>query len=109
VPAVYTALAGIRLLNGVDQVQGWEQVQELRSHFCDQLTEAGLDIAQPADPTRRGPQVAVRFEDPVAVAERLAGHRIVTAPRNDLLRMSLQYYSTLAGIDRTVDVLCRIN
>lgn len=108
VPAVYAGLAGLRLLDSVDQSLGYEHVMQLRDYFCDEVGQLGIEISQPADPQRYGPQVAVRLADPNAAAESLAQDKIVTAPRNDVLRMSLHYYTTSADVDRAAAALSKL-
>lgn len=105
VPAVYASLAGLRLIDSVDPQQGYAHVMNLREYFCEEITKLGITISQPDDPRRRGPQVAVHLPDPDAAAVQMAEDGIVTAPRNDVLRMSLHYYSTEADVDRAVAAL----
>jgi selenocysteine lyase/cysteine desulfurase len=105
VPAVYASLAGLRLVSSVDAQQGFAHVMNLREYFCEELSNIGIAISQPQDVPRRGPQVAVRLSDPDGVAARIAEDGIVTAPRNDVLRMSLHYYSTENDVDRAVSAL----
>lgn len=102
VPAVYASLAGLRLLSTVDQQAGFAHVRALRDRLADELEHIGVAISRPRDPERRGPQVAPRFDDPDRVGALLAEQHIITAPRNDVLRMSLHYYTTDDDVERAV-------
>ena len=108
VPAVYASLAGLRLVDSVDPQQGFAHVMKLREYFCEEISKIGITISQPDDQQRHGPQVAVRLSDPDAAAAQMAEDGIITAPRNDVLRMSLHYYSTEHDIDRAVSALKKL-
>jgi selenocysteine lyase/cysteine desulfurase len=108
VPAVYASLAGLRLVSSVDPEQGFAHVMKLREYFCEEITKIGISISQPGNVQRRGPQVAVHLPDPDGVAALMAKDGIVTAPRNDVLRMSLHHYSTEHDVDRAVAALKRL-
>jgi selenocysteine lyase/cysteine desulfurase len=53
--------------------------------------------------------VAIEDADPNALAAKLAERRIWTAPRGDLLRLSLHYYNDRSDVDAAVDAIraCR--
>lgn len=102
VPAIYASLAGLRLLTSVDRSRGFAHVKATRGYLVDELTRNGIPISQPGSEQRQGPQVAPRFDDPARVAARLAEDGIITAPRNDVLRMSLHYYTNQDDVDRAV-------
>jgi selenocysteine lyase/cysteine desulfurase len=105
IPAVYAGLAGIRLINGVDQHTAFEHVMNLRRYLCTELSQAGIRIDQPENELNWGPQVAVKLDDPDSAAEHLAQNHIVAAPRNDVLRLALHYYTNSADVDRVVSAL----
>jgi selenocysteine lyase/cysteine desulfurase len=102
VPAVYASLAGLRLLSTVDPARGFAHVKAVRAQLVEELTKQGIPVSEPADALRQGPQVAPRFADPARVAARLADRGIIAAPRNDVLRMSLHYYTSPDDVDRAV-------
>lgn len=108
VPSVYASLAGLRLIESIDQHEGFKHVMGLREYAAAELTHAGFDISQPHNTDRRGPQVAVRLADPNSAAEALAAEGVATAPRNDVLRLSLHYYTTQTDIDRAVAALQKV-
>jgi selenocysteine lyase/cysteine desulfurase len=94
VPAVYAANAGLELLGAVDQAAAYAHVVALADRLAEGLLGLGARISRPEDPARRGPQVAVYADDPVALSEYLHERRIMSAPRSSLLRLSLHYYTT---------------
>lgn len=95
IPAAYGAVAGLLTLNDADVAPaGIERhIAALTARCHAALTDAGERIYSPADPARRGPQVALIDDDPAALARFLAARRIVTSPRGDLLRLSFHYYN----------------
>lgn len=108
VPSVYASLAGLRLIESIDQHQGFDHVKNLREYAADEISRAGMEVCQPSAKDSRGPQVAVRLANPDRAADELRAEHIVTAPRNDLLRISLHYYTNQSDIDRTVTALKNI-
>lgn len=108
VPAVYASLAGVRLLAGVDSSAGFAHVKAMRTYLAEELAGCGIEISQPASELRQGPQVAPRLTDPVSVAAQLGENGIIAAPRNDVLRMSLHYYTSPDDIDRAVAAIRRV-
>lgn len=93
VSAAYGAIAGLTLLAGLDKEVVRDHVADLTAALHERLATAGERIASPPDNARRGPQVAVRDDDPVALAKYLAGRRIITSPRSDILRIAVHYYN----------------
>lgn len=102
VPAVYAANAGIGLLETVDRAAGYEHVKRLRDRLADGLIDMGVRVSRPSAREAQGPQVAVYDSDPVQLAGSLHNQGIMTAPRGELLRMSLHYYNTDADVDRVL-------
>ncbi|HEY0807047.1 MAG TPA: aminotransferase class V-fold PLP-dependent enzyme [Pseudonocardiaceae bacterium] len=105
VAAAYGALAGLALLAPLDARVVRDHIAELTASLDEQLRAAGEQIGSPPDAARRGPQVAIRDNDPVALADYLAGRRIITSPRTDLLRIALHYYSDQHDIDTVVSAI----
>jgi selenocysteine lyase/cysteine desulfurase len=102
VSAAYGAIAGLSLLAGLDTTAVRDHIADLSASLHERLSAAGERIASPPDPARRGPMVAIRDDDPVALAKYLAARRIVTSPRTDLLRISLHYYNHADDNDAVV-------
>jgi selenocysteine lyase/cysteine desulfurase len=107
VPAVYAANAGISILEQVDQVRGYEHVSRLSDQLAAGLSDLGIRMSRPVDPEHRGPQVAIHDEDPAKLSQWLFERGIMTAPRGQLLRLSLHYYTTTEDIDTALAALRR--
>jgi len=112
VPAVYAALAAVRLLRqvGLDAVR--EHVRALSGRFIAGAERRGLRLMTPAEPDRRGPLVMVRCRDVQRLIERLGERGVLCSTRDGALRVSFHYYNLvedvdalLAGLDDNVDLL----
>jgi selenocysteine lyase/cysteine desulfurase len=105
VPAVYAAGAGLTLLESVDQEAGWAHVVRLSDLLADGLTELGVELSRPASGHHRGPQVSLYDDDPVALSAAIHEHRVMSAPRSRLLRLSLHYYNTEADVQAALTAI----
>ena len=108
VPAVYAANAGLEILERVDQAQGYDHVSRLSDQLAAGLSDLGIRMIRPADPECRGPQVAIYDEDPARLSKGLFERGIVTAPRGELLRLSLHYYTTHEDIETALAALSQL-
>jgi selenocysteine lyase/cysteine desulfurase len=102
IPSAYGAVAGMRTLARTDRHAAATHVRELVDHAHERLVEAGETLWSPADPARRGPQVALVDADPPALAAYLARRRIVVSPRGHVVRLSFHAYNNRADIDAVV-------
>jgi len=105
IPAVYAAIAGMSLLERVDQAAGFANVLRLADKLAASVSDLGYEVSRVNNKERQGPQVAIFDENPVQLGAWLHERRIMTAPRGDLLRMSLHYYTTDNDIDFAVKSL----
>ncbi|MFG1708204.1 aminotransferase class V-fold PLP-dependent enzyme [Nonomuraea sp. M3C6] len=107
IPSAYAANAGFDLIERVDLHAVQEHVSSLVEELAERLAAAGERVASPVG--ARGPQVAIRDDDPNGLAARLAERRIWTAPRGDLLRLSFHYYNDRSDVDAAVAAIsaCR--
>ena len=99
IPSAYGAVAGLRLLAGLDAKAVRTHVSELTGHLGRELVAAGESLASPTDDVRRGPQVALRDPDPDALGGYLKQRRIVCSPRGDVLRLSFHYYNNTSDVE----------
>jgi selenocysteine lyase/cysteine desulfurase len=112
VPAVYAALAALRLLRevGLDAVR--DHVCGLADLAIAGLRERGLDVMTPDDPALRGPLVMVRCRDVQTLLARLAERGVLCSTRDGALRVSFHHYNTesdvravLSGLDENAALL----
>ncbi|GAA1346041.1 aminotransferase class V-fold PLP-dependent enzyme [Arthrobacter roseus] len=105
IPAVYAAIAGMGLLLRVDQAAGFAHVLRLGDRLAAGAAEHGFKVSRSDNSERHGPQVAIFADDPNELGAWLNERGIMTAPRGELLRMSLHYYTTDADIDTAIAAL----
>ncbi len=112
VPAVYAALAALRLLRGVGPAAIADHVRALSERFIAGARDRGLDLMTPEDPARRGPLVTVRCRDVNRLIARLAGCGVLCSTRDGALRVSFHYYNSesdvvalLSGLDDNLHLL----
>lgn len=108
VPAVYASLAGLRLLRRARQSDVVAHIGEMRDRLREGVAELGLEVSGPTSREHQGPQVALKLDDPDRTAALLAEDRVYAAPRNDLLRLSMHYYTNGADIERAVASLKKL-
>lgn len=105
IPAAYAARASLSLLRQLDPKAVWDHVQELAQSLQDRLLDHGFELYSPTDREFRGPQVAVRLDDPQAAGEFLRSRGVVASPRGTALRLSLHYYNTADDTSRALEAL----
>ncbi len=99
VPALYTANAGMALLNRLDRRAVQRHVASLVAYAAGQLAAQGERLQLPVAPADRGAHVALIDANAPALAAWLASRRIVVSPRCDVARLSFHYYNTTADVD----------
>lgn len=105
IPAAYAARAGVSLLRELEPKAVWCHVDELAQSLQDSLLDEGFALYSPLDREARGPQVAVRLDDPEEAAAFLKARGIVASPRGPALRLSLHYYNTHEDVDTALAAL----
>jgi selenocysteine lyase/cysteine desulfurase len=105
IPAVYGAVAGMRVLGSLEPETVRDHIAELGRQAHDALTADGERLWSPAEKAFRGPQVALIDANPVDLAAYLAGRGIITSPRGELLRIALHYYNTIEDVSTVVAAL----
>jgi len=109
VPALYAATAGYDVIEevGVEAIR--ERSLALTSLLIELLDAAGLEVASPRDPDRRGGTVTVRTPDHAAVHRELGERGIVCDFRPDAgVRLGPHFYNTEDELRRTVAALADI-
>ena len=102
VPAIYTALAGVGLIqsHGLERIAA--QVAELTAALREGVVEGGFQLATPDDPGRHGPLIAIKASDEHALVKALEEERIVTSCRDGNLRLSAHFYNDFEDIERVL-------
>lgn len=98
VPAVYAALAGIRLLRGVGLARIGDHVRSLGAALVAGLGDRGLPVMTPTGDAARGPLVMMRCDDVEALLAHLGGRGILCSTRDGALRASFHYYNTAEDV-----------
>jgi selenocysteine lyase/cysteine desulfurase len=105
VPSLYAGVAGVSIVEEVGVPAIEAHVAGLAGLLGDRLRELGATVVTPADAGARGPLVCVRSTDVTRLCAELAGERIVTSHRDDVVRISLHLYNTTEDVDRVVAAL----
>jgi selenocysteine lyase/cysteine desulfurase len=112
VPAVYAALAAVRLLRDVGLAAVQDHVRSLADRFIAGAERRGLAVMTPSDPAWRGPLVMVRCRDVQRLIARLAERDVLCSTRDGALRVSFHHYNLaqdvdalLAALDDNLDLL----
>jgi len=103
VPALYAATAGYDVIEevGVERIR--ERSLALTQRLIDLLDGAGLEVASPREPARRGGTVLVRTPDHAAVHRELGERGIVCDFRPDAgVRLGPHFFNTEEELERTV-------
>ncbi|MDP9906187.1 aminotransferase class V-fold PLP-dependent enzyme [Arthrobacter bambusae] len=105
VPAVYAAIAGMKMLAQIDQTEVQRHVAALTRELTEELTTAGLQLDSPLDAARRGPQVALIDENPSELAAFLESKHIIASPRGRAVRIAFHYYNLSEDITTLLKAL----
>ena len=105
VPAVYAALAGIRLLRAVGLERIGAHVRALGSTLIAGLQARGLPAMTPPEDAARGPLVMLRTGDVPGLLAHLAGRGVLCSMRDGALRASFHYYNSDEDVAALLAVL----
>jgi kynureninase len=109
VPALYAATAGYDVIEEVGVARIRERSLALTSLLIDLLDEAGLEVASPREPARRGGTVLVGTPDHAAVHRELGERGIICDFRPDAgVRLGPHFYNSEDELRRTVETLADI-
>ncbi len=105
IPAVYDSLAGIELIKsvGLDAIGVW--IDALTARLIERLDAEGFVPATPRDPSRRGPQVAIRTHDMGRAVAELAQRGVIVSSRDGNLRAAFHYYNIPEDIETLISAL----
>ena len=104
-PSVYTALAGLSIIEevGVDRIR--ERLMFLLADLTDRLATAGFTLRMADSPEQRSAIVMVEVDDPPAVVACLTAQQITVDWRPGAVRLSPHFYNTVADSERAVAAL----
>ena len=109
VPALYAATAGYDVIEEVGVPRIRERSLQLTQLLIDLLDDAGLEVASPREPERRGGTVLVRTPDHAAVHKELTEREIICDFRPDAgVRLGPHFYNTEEELRHTVEQLADI-
>jgi selenocysteine lyase/cysteine desulfurase len=108
IPAIYDSLAGIELIKsvGLDKIGAW--IDGLTARLVERLDAEGFVLATPPDPSRRGPQVAIRTHDMDRAVAELARRDVIVTSRDGNLRAAFHYYNVPEDVDALIEALDEI-
>ena len=107
VPALYAALAGIKLVQsiGVERIQA--EVRELTGAIKAGAMRRGFNLVTPVDPNQHGALITLRSHKVDLLVKWLAEDGIIVSSRDGNLRISPHFYNNLADVDRLLDCLTK--
>ena len=107
VPALYAALAGIKLVQsiGVERIQA--EVRELTGAIKAGAMRRGFNLVTPVDPNQHGALITLRSHKVDLLVKWLAEDGIIVSSRDGNLRISPHFYNNLADVDRLIDCLTK--
>lgn len=100
--------ASLELLNGLGVEKIANYLEELTDYLCERLAGRPYDIVSSREPGEKSQIVCIRHKgglSAMALYAQLMERRIVTAPRNDRLRISPHLYNTSQEIDDLIKSL----
>ncbi|ETI65870.1 aminotransferase class V-fold PLP-dependent enzyme [Neobacillus vireti] len=105
VPCIYASNAGINLILNVGLEAITKRVQTLTTYFIEETRKLGLNVRTPLNPLKRGPMVAIEFQDPLKTENDLRQKNIISAARGRGVRFAFHGYNNEGDIEKTIEVL----
>lgn len=105
VPAVLTAIEGIKLLRRVGIKDIEKHVRSLVSYATERGQELGLDVLSPVNPESMGPMFVFKASDSIEISRKLLERGIMVSPRGSAIRVSMHMFNTRDEVDRLLDIL----
>jgi selenocysteine lyase/cysteine desulfurase len=107
IPAIYAAVAGLRLMREIGIAETREHVLALNDHLIAGVDEIGGTVVTPREHERRGALVCIRSTDEHALVHALAEDGIVVSSRDGNLRVSPHCYNTVEDVEAILTALAR--
>lgn len=99
IPNVYAARAGLAIIEEIGLGAIGDRIAALTALIADHARAAGIPMATPDDPARRGAMVALRSHDAPAMVAALHEANIVTSSRDGNVRLSPHFYNEPGDVD----------
>jgi selenocysteine lyase/cysteine desulfurase len=105
VPTVYTARAGLQLIEevGVERIR--RRVSSLTEDLLQRALAAGFKVRSAADPEERSGILMLEHPDPAAAVRRLADAGVIVDHRPGAVRFSPHFYNTTSDNEKAMRVL----
>ena len=105
ISAVYAGAEGLRMVNELGSEVIRERNAYLTGLLVSQLSERGFQLRIPDDPRRHATITMVEMEDPAAVVDYLAEHKIIVDARPGAIRVSPYFYNNEEDIEQVIESL----
>jgi selenocysteine lyase/cysteine desulfurase len=105
----YIARAGMEIINtiGPANIRAWLEV--LGKRLLDAGRSRGLVSHGTDDMRRKTSTTAFVVRDSHAVEQAMRDQGIIPSARGDVIRLAPHFYSTIADVDRALDVLAEVH
>ena len=100
IPNIYAARAGLAIVEEIGLAAIGERIAGLTASIANHAHAAGIPMATPDEPTRRGAMVALRSHDAPAMVAALHEANIVTSSRDGNVRLSPHFYNEEGDVER---------
>jgi selenocysteine lyase/cysteine desulfurase len=105
VPTLYTARAGLAMVEEIGVGRIRRRVASLTEDLLQRAVAAGLSVRGAADPEVRSGIVMVEHDEPAAAVERLKQAGVICDHRPGAVRLSPHFYNTTEDSERAIEVL----
>lgn len=105
VPCIYASNAGLNLILSTGLKAIADQVHTLTTYFIEETQKIGLRVKTPLNPLKRGPMVAIKFDEPLKIECFLREEGIVSAARGNGVRFAFHGYNNERDVEKTIDTL----
>lgn len=105
VPTVYSARAGLQLIEevGVERIR--RRVSSLTEDLLQRALAAGFTVRSASDPEERSGIVMVEHPEPAAAVRRLTDAGVIVDHRPGAVRFSPHFYNTVGDNEKAIQVL----
>lgn len=102
---LHAAAAGVEVLAQAGAAAIWRRIAALSSEIAQRAAAEGWSLASTADPSRRGPMMAIRCRNAPELVRRLDAAGITVSDRDGNLRISPHFYNNNEDLDRLFSAL----